>query len=69
MRRNTAHGVHGDRPANHLVVFAPGPVGPLDVELDFLFESGVGQFSGQAVHFTEAVQQTFRTEIGADARI
>ena len=48
MRRYAAHRVHRDRPADHLVVLAPGPVRPGHVQLDFLLEGGVRQFGGDA---------------------
>ena len=48
MGGDAAHGVHRDRPADHLVLLAPGPVGPFDVEHDFLVERGLGQFGGDA---------------------
>ena len=48
MGGNTAHRMHRDGAADHLVLLAPGPVGPFDVEHDFLFERGFGQFGGDA---------------------
>ena len=46
--RDAAHGVHADRPADHLLVAAAGPVGPGDVERDLLLEGGVRQLGGDA---------------------
>ena len=50
MSRNTAHGVHRDRPTDHRVVLASGPVGPGLVNLDLLLECGVRQFGGDATN-------------------
>ena len=43
--RNAAHRVHRDRPADHLLVPAPGVVGPGLVELDRLVEGDVGELA------------------------
>ena len=48
MGRDATHRVHRDGAADHLVLLAPGPVGPFDVEHDFLVERGLGQFGGDA---------------------
>ena len=46
--RDAAHGVHADGAADHLVVAAPGPVGPGDVERDLLLEGRMRQLGGDA---------------------
>ncbi len=46
--RDAAHGMHADRPADHLVVAAAGPVRPRDVEHDLFLEGGVRQLGGDA---------------------
>jgi hypothetical protein len=48
MGRDAAHRVHADRSSDHLVVAAPGPIGPRQIEDDLLGEGGVGELGGDA---------------------
>ncbi len=46
--RDTAHGMHGHRPAGSVVVTAAGVVGPGNVERDLLLEGGLRQLARDA---------------------
>ena len=46
MRRNPAHGVHGNRPPGDRLVLASGPVGPFLLDGDFLLKGSLGNFGG-----------------------
>ena len=46
MRGDTPHRVHRDGPPGHRLVAATGPVRPRDIDRDFVFERGVGEFRG-----------------------
>ena len=48
MRRDAAHGVHGDGAPHHLFMVAAEMVRPRNVERDLLLEGGAGQFGGDA---------------------
>ncbi len=47
MRRNSAHGMHRDRPADHAVMLFALPVGPGLLDHHFLFKGGLGQIGRQ----------------------
>ena len=46
MRRNPAHCVHRNRATDHLVMLAPGPVGPRLIKDDLFLEGDMGKFGG-----------------------
>ena len=48
MGRDAAHGMHGDRAANRLVMAAAEIIRPRNIELDLLLEGHLRQFGGDA---------------------
>ena len=48
MRADAAHRMHGDRPADDLVVIAAGPIDPADWDLDRVVERRLRQFRRDA---------------------
>ena len=47
--RNAAHGVHGDRATDHVVVLAAPCVSPRDIKHDLFFKRHMSQLSGDAL--------------------
>ena len=54
MGGDAAHRVHRDGAADDLVVFAPRPIDPFDVEFDGLLEGRFGEFGGDAADLVGA---------------
>ena len=69
MGGDAAHRVHRDGAADDLVVFAPGPIGPFDVEFDGLLEGGFGEFGGDASDLIGADAACRRDRLRAVARV
>ena len=72
VRRDPAHGVHADRPADHLLVATPRPIRPRDVERDlflerrFEFRGVLRRVDGEGAERARFVERA-RPEARADA--